>query len=74
MSFAIQSSTPQPSQYPVLDPQTQLDAATASLRATQCALAVMAKAPRPGKVKTRLAPPLTLEQSAAFIIFFMEYT
>ena len=34
-------------------------------RAGVCALAVMAKAPRAGKVKTRLAPPLTLEESAA---------
>ena len=28
------------------------------------ALAVMAKAPMPGTVKTRLAPPLTQEQAA----------
>ncbi len=39
-----------------------------------CALAVMAKAPRPGKVKTRLAPPLTLEQSAALNICFLRDT
>lgn len=39
-----------------------------------CALAVMAKAPRPGKVKTRLAPPLTLEQSAALNICFLKDT
>ena len=30
------------------------------------ALAIMAKAPVPGTVKTRLAPPLTLEQAADF--------
>jgi uncharacterized protein len=39
-----------------------------------CALAVMAKAPRAGKVKTRLAPPLTLEQSAALNICFLRDT
>jgi rSAM/selenodomain-associated transferase 1 len=43
-------------------------------RRQQCALAVMAKAPRPGKVKTRLAPPLTLEQSAALNICFLKDT
>ncbi len=39
-----------------------------------CALAVMAKAPRAGKVKTRLAPPLTLEQSAALNVCFLRDT
>ena len=34
----------------------------------------MAKAPRPGKVKTRLAPPLTLEQSAALNVCFLRDT
>ena len=34
----------------------------------------MAKAPRPGKVKTRLAPPLTLKQSAALNICFLRDT
>ena len=34
----------------------------------------MAKAPRPGRVKTRLAPPLTLEQSAALNICFLRDT
>jgi hypothetical protein len=42
--------------------------------AGKCALAVMAKAPRPGKVKTRLAPPLTLEQSAALNTCFLQDT
>ncbi|NYF90249.1 TIGR04282 family arsenosugar biosynthesis glycosyltransferase [Tunturiibacter empetritectus] len=42
--------------------------------ASVCALAVMAKAPRPGKVKTRLAPPLTLEQSAAINTCFLKDT
>lgn len=39
--------------------------------ADRCAIAVMAKAPRPGRVKTRLSPPLSAEQamrlSAAFL-------
>ena len=57
------------SDYPLLDP-THLD----PTRATQCALAVMAKAPRPGKVKTRLSPPLTLDQTAALNICFLRDT
>lgn len=40
----------------------------------KCALAIMAKAPRAGKVKTRLSPPLTLEQSAALNICFLRDT
>lgn len=39
-----------------------------------CALAVMSKAPRAGKVKTRLAPPLTLTQTAALNICFLQDT
>ncbi len=39
-----------------------------------CALAVMAKAPRPGKVKTRLSPPLTPEQASALNICFIRDT
>jgi rSAM/selenodomain-associated transferase 1 len=43
-------------------------------RAGVCALAVMAKAPRAGKVKTRLCPPLTPEQSAGLNICFLKDT
>ena len=43
-------------------------------RATQCAMAIMAKAPRAGKVKTRLSPPLTLEESAGLNICFLKDT
>ncbi len=39
-----------------------------------CALAVMAKAPRPGKVKTRLAPPLTLDQASVLNVCFIRDT
>ncbi len=59
-----------PSLYPILDPGAGADPALAGL----CALAVMAKAPRAGKVKTRLAPPLTLQQSAALNICFLRDT
>jgi uncharacterized protein len=36
-----------------------------------CAIAVMAKAPRPGEVKTRLAPPLTPEMASALSAGFL---
>ena len=36
-----------------------------------CAIAVMAKAPRPGMVKTRLTPPLTPEQAMALSAAFL---
>jgi uncharacterized protein len=39
-----------------------------------CALAVMAKAPRPGRVKTRLSPPLAPEQASALNICFIRDT
>src|ERR1700722_2489308 len=39
-----------------------------------CALAVMAKAPRPGKVKTRLSPPLTPDQASALNICLIRDT
>ena len=39
-----------------------------------CALAVMTKAPRAGKVKTRLSPPLTPEEAAALNICFLRDT
>ncbi|MDR3739586.1 MAG: TIGR04282 family arsenosugar biosynthesis glycosyltransferase [Terracidiphilus sp.] len=38
------------------------------------ALAVMAKAPRAGKVKTRLSPPLTMQQCAELNICFLRDT
>ena len=55
--------------YEILNPAQRVEA-----RSSLCALAVMAKAPRAGKVKTRLAPPLTLEQSAALNICFLRDT
>ncbi len=42
--------------------------------ANLCALAVMTKAPRAGKVKTRLTPPLTPEEAAALNICFLRDT
>jgi uncharacterized protein len=61
--------TPSTVSYPILDPATPL-----SVRAGQTALAVMAKAPRAGKVKTRLSPPLTPEQAADLNICFLKDT
>ena len=40
----------------------------------RCALAIMAKAPHAGKVKTRLSPPLNPEQAAALNIAFLKDT
>ena len=42
--------------------------------AGQCALAVMAKAPQAGKVKTRLSPPLTLVETARLNVCFLRDT
>lgn len=42
--------------------------------AGRCALAVMAKAPRAGKVKTRLQPPLTADEAAALNVCFLRDT
>jgi len=42
--------------------------------AGKCALTVMAKAPIPGKVKTRLSPPLTLEQASGLNACFLQDT
>ncbi|HXC94683.1 MAG TPA: TIGR04282 family arsenosugar biosynthesis glycosyltransferase [Edaphobacter sp.] len=55
--------------YPILNPAHPLAA-----RAGQCVLAVMAKAPRPGKVKTRLCPPLSSEQAATINTCFLRDT
>ena len=57
------------SEYPVLDPAFPIPAL-----GHLCALAIMAKAPRVGRVKTRLSPPLTLEQTAALNIQFLRDT
>lgn len=62
--------TPDPnSPYPILSPDHPIPAL-----AHLCALAVMAKAPRPGKVKTRLSPPLTLDQTAELNTRFLRDT
>jgi uncharacterized protein len=42
--------------------------------AGKCALAVMAKAPRPGNVKTRLSPPLTPQQASELNACFLRDT
>ncbi len=55
--------------YPILDPAHPIPAL-----GHLCALAVMAKAPKAGRVKTRLSPPLTLEQTAALNICFLKDT
>jgi rSAM/selenodomain-associated transferase 1 len=55
--------------YPILDPAHPIPALK-----HLCALTVMAKAPRPGKVKTRLSPPFTLDQTAALNIRFLRDT
>src|SRR4051794_16481433 len=44
------------------------------LPAGLCALAVMTKAPRAGRVKTRLSPPLTPEEAAGLNICFLRDT
>jgi len=45
--------------------------ATVTQNAAVCAIAVMAKAPRPGQVKTRLSPPLSPEEAMAMSAAFL---
>jgi rSAM/selenodomain-associated transferase 1 len=45
--------------------------AQAQVPASLCALGIMTKAPEPGKVKTRLTPPLTPEEAAQLNICFL---
>jgi rSAM/selenodomain-associated transferase 1 len=52
--------------YEILDPSSATITTT-----TTCALAVMAKAPRTGDVKTRLVPPLEHEEAAALNVCFL---
>jgi hypothetical protein len=60
--------------YPILAPASCLSDLDRAFRQHRCALAIMAKAPRPGRVKTRLSPPLTLAESAALNIAFLRDT
>jgi uncharacterized protein len=53
----------------ILDP-----ALSHQVAAGLCALAVMTKAPRAGKVKTRLVPPLTPEEAATLNVCFLRDT
>ena len=57
----------------ILNPKMTEPAAAAS-RAGLCALVVMAKAPRPGSVKTRLSPPLKPEQATLLSVSFLRDT
>jgi uncharacterized protein len=53
----------------ILDPAISHCAAPA-----RCALAIMTKAPRAGRVKTRLVPPLTLQEAAELNTCFLRDT
>ena len=53
----------------VLDPATR-----APIGKNLCALAVITKAPRAGQVKTRLVPPLSLEEAAQLNVCFLRDT
>jgi rSAM/selenodomain-associated transferase 1 len=56
-------------------PHTIIDPARpAAIFHGRCALAVMAKAPKAGHVKTRLSPPLDSQQAAALNIAFLRDT
>jgi len=50
----------------IIDPR-----ADARVPPNLCALGIMTKAPQPGKVKTRLTPPLTSEEAAQLNICFL---
>ncbi len=66
MNYGATRTAAQTVQQRVLDSKVLPQVAAGS-----CALAVMTKAPRAGKVKTRLIPPLTSEEAAALNICFL---
>jgi uncharacterized protein len=55
-----------PSRHQILNPESSIRVA-----ANLCALGIMTKEPEAGKVKTRLAPPLTAEEAAGLNICFL---
>jgi len=56
------------------DAPSPLRGAADDENAAYCAIAVMAKAPRPGRCKTRLTPPLAPDQAAALSAAFLRDT
>jgi uncharacterized protein len=54
------------SRHQILDPKE-----ASSVPPKHCALGIMTKAPKAGKVKTRLTPPLTAEEAAGLNICFL---
>lgn len=54
-----------------MDQSAKSDEALSVSNAETCAIAVMAKAPQPGRSKTRLTPTLTPEQAAALSAAFL---
>jgi rSAM/selenodomain-associated transferase 1 len=63
------TSSTTPSIFRILDPEQP-----SAVFSGRCALTVMAKAPVPGKVKTRLSPPLTPQQAAGLNAAFLRDT
>jgi rSAM/selenodomain-associated transferase 1 len=55
-----------PSRHQIINPESSFRVAP-----NLCALGIMTKAPEAGKVKTRLAPPLTAEEAAGLNICFL---
>lgn len=60
--------------YPILSSAQPAARDQIESRRNLCALTIMAKAPRPGRVKTRLSPPLTPAEAAALNIAFLQDT
>jgi uncharacterized protein len=64
--YSLKECLAMPAGYPLLDPHAPHKAPRGA-----CALAVMAKAPRLGAVKTRLVPPLYPEEAVALNVCFL---
>src|SRR3954470_467316 len=53
-------------EFPIIDPSVRSEKFNGL-----CALGIMTKAPEPGKVKTRLTPPLSSAEAAALNVSFL---